>query len=476
LHPKENETVQLMIMLFDHRFFFGKKRFWGFKLIADFYHFSSFHNPSCLMQSQLQAAINQLCAEKNLDKEVVIEAIEKAMSLAYKKDFGSPRQSIKVVLGDDITQIRIFEEREVVKKVEDYDLDILEKDAKIIRPDAKVGDIVFIPVPSHENFGRIAAQAAKQVIAQKLNEAERNMLFNKFKDREGDLLSAKVQKVDHDVVLIEIEGVSTMLHRRQQIPGEKYFTGQRIKVLLEKVELTARGPQLKITRSTPEFIMSLFEQEIPEMREELVYVAKIAREPGVRCKIAVASDDSAIDPVGAFVGQKGSRINTVMDEVGDERLDVIQYYDDPKRMLLAALAPAKIAKVEFFTGENGEDRVKIFVREEERAITIGKKGQNVRLAGNLIEMQVDVITYDGPIEESVEEKTPEARVKKEVSEKVTIDALEGVEPEVIATLTELGLSQIKQFEGLKAEELAEVGITLDQAKSVLKAVSKYLKR
>jgi N utilization substance protein A len=427
------------------------------------------------MQSQLQAAINQLCAEKNLDKDIVIDAIEKAIALAYKKDFGSQRQSIKVVLGDDITQIRIFEEREVVPKIEDHDLDILLKDAKIVRPDAAVGDVVFMPIEMHDSFGRIAAQAAKQVISQKLNEAEREMLFQKFKNREGELITARVQKADFDATLIEIEGVATVLHRRQQIPGEKFFTGQRIKVLLEKVELTSKGPQLRISRASNEFIIALFEQEIPEMREGLVYVAKIAREAGVRCKISVASEDGGIDPVGAFVGQKGSRINSVMEEVGDERLDVIQFYDDAKKLLVAALAPAKIAKVEFFTGDKGEDRVKIYVREEERAITIGKRGQNVRLAGNLIDMQVDVITYDGPMEEELSNKPAKEKVKKEVSEKVTIDHLDGVDEEVIATLIEMGLSQIKQFEGLKAEELAEIGITLDQAKAVVKAVGKFLK-
>ncbi len=428
------------------------------------------------MQSQLQAAINQLCAEKNLDKDIVIDAIEKAIALAYKKDFGSQRQAIKVVLGDDITQIRVFEEREVVPKIEDHDLDILLKDAKIIRPDAAVGDVVFVPIEMQEAFGRIAAQAAKQVISQKLNEAEREMLFQKFKNREGELITARVQKADYDATLIEIEGVATVLHRRQQIPGEKFFTGQRLKVLLEKVELTSKGPQLRITRASNEFIIALFEQEIPEMREGLVYVAKIAREAGVRCKIAVASEDGGIDPVGAFVGQKGSRINSVMEEVGDERLDVIQFYDDAKKLLIAALAPAKIAKVEFFIGDNGENRVKIFVREEERAITIGKRGQNVRLAGNLIDMQVDVITYDGPMEEEdLAAKPNKEKPKKEVSEKVTIDHLEGVDADVIATLTELGLSQIKQFEGLKAEELAEIGITLEQAEAVVKSVAKFLK-
>jgi N utilization substance protein A len=439
------------------------------------------------MQSQLQAAINQLCAEKNLENEVVVDAIEKAIALAYKKDFGAPRQEIKVVLGDDISQMRIFEERTVVDKVTDFDLDILKKDAKVIRPDATLGDIVFVPVDLHENFGRIAAQAARQVITQKLNEAERVMLFDKFKDREGELLTAQVQKVDHGIVLLDIEGVSSMLHRRQQIWGEKYFTGQRIRVLLEKVEQTNRGPQLRITRASQGFIVALFEQEIPEMQEGTVYVAKIAREPGVRCKIAVASEDPNIDPVGAFVGQKGSRINVIMDEVGEERIDIIQYYEDPEKFLLAALSPAKISKLEFVTTDEGEERIKIYVRDENRAITIGKRGQNVRLAGDIVEKQIDVITYDGEEENILELETRSSRnsagggeskvakEKREISENATIDDLQGVDEAVIATLTELGLSQIKQFEGLKAEELAEVGITEAEAKSVIKAVDKYIK-
>lgn len=430
------------------------------------------------MQTQLQAAINQLCAEKNLDKDTVIEAIENGIAIAYKKDFGNPRQQIKVHLGEDIHGIKIFEERTAVKKVEDHDLDITLKEAKLIRPDASEGDLVYVPVPPHEDFGRIAAQTAKHVMSQKLHEAERHMLAEKFKGKQGELLTARVQKVDRDAALVEIDGVTTLLPNRQQIQGEKYFTGQRIKVYLDKVEETSRGPQLRITRVTDDFIIKLFEAEIPELREGLIYVARISREPGVRCKIAVQSEDVSIDPVGAFVGQRGSRINAVMEEVGDERLDIIQYYEDPKKLLLAALSPAKVAKVEFFQGERGEDRVKIFVREEERAVAIGRKGQNVRLAGHLINMQVDVITFDGPDEEDEslqKAAAPKAKATREVSEKVTIDQLQGVDAEVVEVLTELGLSQIKQFEGLKADELAEVGITLEQAQSVLDAVVKYTK-
>ena len=253
------------------------------------------------MQTPFQAAINQLCAEKNLQKDIVVDAIEKAIALAYKKDFGTVGMNIKVHLGEDITQMRIFEEREVVEKIENFETHITLKEAKIFRPDAKVEDIVFKPVEHHEQFGRIAAQAAKQVITQKLQEAERNMLFEKFKDREKELLTARVQKVDRDAVLLEIEGVATMLYYRDQIPGEKYFTGQRLRVLLDKVEQTSKGPQLRITRRSPNFVIALFEQEIPEMREEIVYVAKISREAGVRCKIAVASEEPGVDPVGAFV-------------------------------------------------------------------------------------------------------------------------------------------------------------------------------
>jgi N utilization substance protein A len=429
------------------------------------------------MQSQLKAAINQICAEKNVSAEVVVESIENAISIAYKKDFGSNRQIIKVHLGDDISQMRVYQEREVVSKVIDHDLDITLKDAKIIRPDVKLEDKVYLPITLTESFGRIAAQTAKQVIFQKLQEAEREVLFQKFQDREGELLVARVQKVDQDSALLEIEGFVTLLPNKFQIRGEKFFTGQRIQVLLEKVEHTTRGPQLRLTRASQDFIAALFEKEIPEMREGAVFIQKMARESGVRCKIVVQSEDRSIDPVGSFVGQRGSRINTVMEEVGDERLDIIQHYDDNRKMLVSALSPAKILKIEFFQGDQKEDRVKIFVPEDQRAIVIGKKGQNVRLAGHLIDMQIDVITYDGPADEDLAapEKTEVSRNKQRViSDKTSIDVLSGVDVNVINTLKEFGLSQVKQFEGLKADELAEIGIRVEDAEAVLKAMENYV--
>jgi len=434
------------------------------------------------MQSKLQSAINQLCAEKNLDKEVVIKAIEDAMAVAYKRDFGGPRQDIRVVLGDDITDLRIFEVKTVTDKVVDADTEIALQEAKRVRPDAEVGQELYVLTPPHENFGRIAAQTARHIMSQKLQEAEREMLFHKFKDEEGKLLTARVQKADGDVVLLDVEGVSTMLLRRGQIYGERYFTGQRLKVLLEEVESTSKGPQLRLTRAGKGFIVSLFEQEIPEMREGLVYIAKIARDPGVRTKIAVASDDPSVDPVGSFVGQRGSRINAVTEEVKPERIDVIQFSEDNKQLLKAALSPAKLSKVEFYEGDRGEERVRIFVRESERAITIGKRGQNVRLAGDLLGMQIDVMTFEGTDEEDEalqEEKKQAERVERKrkgrvISEELTIDKLEGIEPEVAAILTEMGLSQIKQYEGLKADELAEVGITLEQAQAVMNAVNGFI--
>jgi len=427
------------------------------------------------MQTPFQAAINQLCAEKNIPREVVIEAVESAIVLAYKKDFGNPRQKIRATIGDDIAQMRIFEEREVAERIEDHDLDISLKEAKIIRPDAEIGQVVYVPVQMHESFGRIAAQTAKQVISQKLQEAERHMLFEKFKDREGQLLTARVQKADPSAVLLEIEGVSTLLYPRAQIPGEKYFTGQRLRVLLEKVELTSKGPQMRITRTSTDFILALFEQEIPEMREGLVHVPKIVREPGIRCKVAVDSNEGGIDPVGAFVGQKGVRINAVMEEIGDERLDVLAYSEDQEKLLKAALAPARIIKVEFFKGDREEDRVRVFVREEDRAVTIGKKGQNIRLAGDLIDLPVDVVTYDGPIDEIEEEEKPTKKAeKREVGEHVKIDQLQGVPEEAIQTLSELGLTQIKQFEGLRTEDLQEIGLNEKDANKVIDAVKRYI--
>ena len=423
------------------------------------------------MQSQLQAAINQICAEKNLDKEVVIEAIENAIAAAYKREFGTPQQVVRVHLGDDISQLRVFEERTVVTKVADHDLEITLKEAKIIRPDAKLEESVYRPVEIPRNFGRIATQAAKQVISQKLQEAEREVLFQRFQDREGELLTARVQKVDRDSALLEIEGFTTLLPTRQQIRGEKYFTGQRLKVLLEKVEQTIRGPQIRITRSAPDFIVKLFEQEIPEMRDEIVYIAKMAREPGIRCKIAVASNDSAVDPVGAFVGQRGSRINVVMEEIGDERLDVIQFHEDSRKLLLSAMAPAKISKIEF----EEEGAVKIYLPESERAVAIGRKGQNVRLAGQLVDCQVDVVTYDGPPDADMapaEAPTTDRKSRLQaIGDEVTIDIL-GLDEDTVRLLNNFGLTQVNQFIGMREEDLidADMGINRKQAEKIIKSV------
>ena len=436
------------------------------------------------MQSKLQAAINQLCAEKNIDKEIVTEAVETAITAAYKRDFGSERQQIKVQLGDNEGEIRIFEVRKVVDKVVDHELEISLKDAKKFRPDAEIDMEIYALTPPHPEFGRIAAATAKQIIMQQIQEAEREMLFHRFKDEEGRLLTARVQKGDGDAVLLDIDGVAALLTRRGVIPYEKYFTGKRLKVLLEKVESSTKGPQLRLTRASEEFVAKLFEQEIPELREGTVGIKRIAREAGVRTKIAVMSKDSGVDPVGAFVGQRGSRINAVQAELEDERVDIVPYLEDKKAFLLACLNPAKVSKVEV-DSINKEERVRIIVREGERALCIGKKGQNVRLAGILMNMQIDVLTFEGPDNEDevlIREAQKTAQIetnigkkrRKMVSEEPTLDKLESIPKATATVLMEMGLSQIKQYEGLTAEDLIELGITLDEAKVVMKAVNEFM--
>ena len=436
------------------------------------------------MQSKLQAAINQLCAEKNIDREIVTEAVETAITAAYKRDFGSERQQIKVQLGDNEGEIRIFEVRKVVDKVVDHELEISLKDAKKFRPDAEIDMEIYALTPPHPEFGRIAAATAKQIIMQHIQEAEREMLFHRFKDEEGRLLTARVQKGDGDAVLLDIDGVAALLTRRGIIPNEKYFTGKRLKVLLEKVESSTKGPQLRLTRASEEFVAKLFEQEIPELREGTVAIKRIAREAGVRTKIAVMSKDSGVDPVGAFVGQRGSRINAVQAELEEERVDIVPYLEDKKAFLLACLNPAKVSKVEFYS-INKEERVRIFVREGERALCIGKKGQNVRLAGILMNMQIDVLTFEGPDNEDevlIREAQKTAQIetnigkkrRKMVSEELTLNKLESIPKATATVLMEMGLSQIKQYEGLTAEDLIELGITLDEAKVVMKAVNEFM--
>ncbi|MDO8468660.1 MAG: transcription termination factor NusA [Candidatus Peribacter sp.] len=353
------------------------------------------------MRASFIAAINQICAEKSVKPEQVLEAVKQAIATAYRKDFGNKEQEIRVDLdeGKDMPTILIV--KEVVEAVENENFEVSVKDARKVKPDAEVGDEITIDV-TPVGYGRIAAQAAKQVILQKLQEAEKQSLYEMFKDRENELLTATVTKVEPNWVTLEIEGMAVSLPWREQIPGEHYYTGKRIRVYLDTVELTGKGPQLRISRTHAGLVRKLLELEIPEVRNGDVTIRAIARDAGFRSKVAVASSDPRIDPIGACVGQKGVRIQAVMEEINGERVDMIEWSEDPIKLISTALQPASISAVIIVNDQERFDdqsrrikkRAAVFVEEAQRPMAIGKKGQNIRLATELTGFELDMYNYE----------------------------------------------------------------------------------
>jgi N utilization substance protein A len=353
------------------------------------------------MRASFLAAINQICSDKNIAPEQVIEAVKQAIATAYRKDFGNKEQEIRVEFpeGQDMPTILLV--KEVVADVENDNFEISVKDAQRVRPDAEEGDEITIDVTPHE-YGRIATQAAKQVILQKLQEAEKQSLYEMFKDREEELLTATVTKVDPNWVTLEIEGMTVSLPWKEQIPGEHYYTGKRLRVYLDTVELTGKGPQLRISRTHPNLVKKLLELEIPEVRNGDVEIKGIARDAGFRSKVAVKSNDPRIDPIGACVGQKGVRIQAVMEEINGERVDMIEWNDDPVKLIGLALQPAAISAVIIVNdsehlddaGRRIKKRAAVFVEEAQRPMAIGKKGQNIRLATDLTGFELDMYNYE----------------------------------------------------------------------------------
>lgn len=422
------------------------------------------------MQSQFIAAINQLAAEKNLPKEVIMETIEAALKAAYRKDYGTKDQELEVELSESGESATLYLLKEVVKKVEDDELEISLENAKKYKKTAKVGDTIKIDVTPLE-YGRIAAQSAKQVIIQRLQEAERTIMYDNFKDRENELLNAQVHRVQNDHVYIDLGKIIVELPKEYQIRGERYYAGQRIKLYLDKVIKTTKGPKLLISRIHPNLVRKLLEIEIPEVADGIVEVKAISRDPGVRCKIAVKSNDEKIDPIGACVGQKGVRIQSIMDELNGERIDVINWSDNVSVLLKAALAPAEISYMDI---DEEEKRAKVYVEEDQRPLAIGKQGQNVRLASKLIGFEVDIldaVDLSDDEKEKLGSSVPTAEATKPKREQVAeVSSLE-IDEKYVAALEEANLTQVAQIKGLTPADLATIeGIDEEGADAIHEAL------
>lgn len=412
------------------------------------------------MQSQFIAAINQLCDEKNIPKDRILDTIKAALKAAYRKDYGNKDQNIEVELDEEHELATVYLVKEIVKKVEDSELQVSLKDATRYRKNAKIGDQIKIDVTPME-YGRIAAQSAKQVIIQKIQEAEREVMFENFKDKENELINALVQRVEYNTVHVNLDNkLTTMLPHNEQIPRERYYAGQRIKLYLDKVTQTSRGPQLLISRSHPSLVMKLMELEIPEIKSGLVEIKGIAREPGVRSKVAVSSNDPKIDPIGSCVGQKGVRVQNVMDELNGERIDIIQWSDDIDQYIRTALAPAKVAAIQL---DEQAKRAKVFVNPDQRPLAIGKSGQNVRLASRLTGLEIDILDI-GEMQGASADNQPKAQTIKEI---------EAFSPEIIAKLEAANLTMIAQLHGLSIADLSGLeGITEEEAELIADEVKK----
>jgi N utilization substance protein A len=340
-----------------------------------------------LDMKQLVVAIRAIAEEKNLPEDTVQEVVEQALAAAYKRDYGDREQEIRVSMNLNTGDVDAYITKEIVANVENPAYEISLKEAQVRRKNAKVGETIEVHEKA-ETFGRVAAQTAKQVILQRLREAEREIILAEYEDKIGTVINATVARVEGNICRIDLGKAQGIMPRSEQIQGERYYPGQRLKVFLKDVERGFRGPQLVVSRGNKEFIEWLFRGEVPEMENGAVEIKGIAREAGVRSKIAVASNVPGVDPVGTFVGGHGTRVNAVVGEVGEkEKIDIIVWAEAPIDYITQALSPTKVAKVIL---DEKNKKARVIVPEDQLSIAIGKSGQNVRLASKLTGYELDI--------------------------------------------------------------------------------------
>jgi N utilization substance protein A len=338
------------------------------------------------MNGELVRALDLLEEERGVSKEVLLEAIQNALVSAYKKHFGGSGQNVRVEIDPKTGEVRVYSTKKVVERVEDPSTQISLEEMRREDPTAEIGDLVEEEVTPRE-FGRIAAQTAKQVIVQRIKEAERELVQREFEKREKEIVTGVVQRIEKRNVYVDLGRVEAVLPPTEQIPRETYRQGERIKVYVTEVRSANRGPQIHVSRVHPGLVRKLFEQEVPEMREGIVVIENIAREPGSRSKIAVYSRDRNVDPVGACVGPKGSRVQAVVDELRGEKIDIVPWSPDPAQFVAAALQPAKVSRVEI---DEATRTATVIVPDNQLSLAIGRDGQNARLAAKLTGWRIDI--------------------------------------------------------------------------------------
>jgi N utilization substance protein A len=357
------------------------------------------------MKNDFLVAITQLCNERNLPKEVVIGAVEQALVSAYRRNFGGG-QNISANIDPNTGKVHIFAAKVIVDEVKDKRAEIMLADAQKFDPMARVGDTIQIET-TPEDFGRIAAQTAKQVIMQRIREAERETLFTQFSEREGEIILGTVHSMDSQNITISLGKAEAILPRSEQIPTERYRHNQKLRAYISEVNKTSRGPQIILSRTHRNMLRRLFELEVPEIFNGLVEIKAIAREPGSRSKIAVAAAQDGIDPVGACVGQRGVRIQAVVNELNGEKIDVVEWSADPAKFVANALSPAQVIGVTLEENADGDKVANVVVDKKMLSLAIGKEGQNARLAAKLTGWRIDIKSNEQIAEEAARKEAEE---------------------------------------------------------------------
>ncbi|HVB97594.1 MAG TPA: transcription termination factor NusA [Chloroflexota bacterium] len=339
------------------------------------------------MKTDFIAAINQVSSEKGVSKEVVIEAIEAALVSAYKRNFGAAaNQDVVVRINRQSGDVQVYVVKHVAEEASDARAEISLAEARQIDPDAQVGGIVEVET-TPQNFGRIAAQTAKQVVLQRLREAERELVYEAFTEREADVVTGVIQRLEPKAIIIDLGKAEAAMPITEQVPGETYRPGQRLKVYLVEVSRTPRGPQIIVSRAHRGLVRRLFELEVPEVFSGAVEIKAIAREPGSRSKVAVAARQEGVDPVGSCVGVRGVRIQNIVNELHGEKIDVVQWHADPTVFVANALSPAPVISVDL---HENDKTANVVVPEKQLSLAIGREGQNARLAAKLTGWRIDI--------------------------------------------------------------------------------------
>ncbi len=410
-----------------------------------------------MIMSDIGRVIEQVSRDRGIDKEILVKTLEEALGSAARKKFGT-KVDIEVRYDEERGEIEVFQFKDVVEKVTEPDLEIDLEEGRKLDSGCQVGDSIGTKMDT-TTFGRIAAQSAKQVIIQKMKDAERDVIYESFINRKGEIINGIVQRIDRRDIIVNLGRTEAILPVREQIHRETYRRGDRIRAYILDVLHESRGPQIILSRSHPQFLVALFNTEVPEVSEDIVSIVNAAREPGSRAKIAVTSNDSDIDPVGACVGMKGTRVQSVVHELKGEKIDIIPWRSDPAKFVCNALSPAEVSRVVI---DEANRSMEVIVPDEYLSVAIGKRGQNVRLASKLTGWSIDVrseTTYSAAMRSSYD----------------SLMSLPGIGASTADALYEQGFYSIEELANASVEELVQIkGISDKKAQALLESAGQAL--